>query len=310
METIYDYFVPDEGAIPAGGMMGRLSSIQEKGLTGVAVVYQPSREKILQHFYRGNILSVKDGQDSPAQPVPEGEPVVLKFIQLTPHGLIHSNLLTSIERHQRERGGQPRTFSGQVEYTSAGTDPYILRFQWDKAGGSILFNALTNQPHSLYVSGRTMIDQSGAAKTILDKKDEPSCKVVTYSPNAALEPWQEILIRNSFKVLADNLLERLETLTGRVITYSFSRILSAYANSKNLDISISQRQWINNHVFDTVESAAAVYREVFIELMEHFSAVIGPRLLESNLQDVFGNLSESSLRDLSQYGVLPQGIVK
>ncbi|MBI2333096.1 MAG: hypothetical protein HYU84_13225 [Chloroflexi bacterium] len=178
--------------------------------------------------------------------------------------------------------------------------------KWGNAAGSILFNGVSNLPHSLFVSENLVLDEPGISTPILQRKDDLSCTVTLFSPDAALDAWQEIRLRRSFKLLCDRLLERFEAIAGRAIVDSFARMIAVYTASEYLNISILKRQLVNDEFFESSQEAAGHYSKVLNEFLDHFSAVIGPRLLASNLRDVRASFSSDVREILTYYTVLPE----
>ena len=127
-----------------------------------------------------------------------------------------------------------------------------------------------------------------------------------FSPDAALSAWQELRLRRSFKLLCDQMLDRFESIAGRAIVDSFTRMITSYTSSRNLEISVLKRQLVNNEFFESPQEAAGHYRKVLLEFLEHFSAVIGPRLLASNLREIQALLSSDVHEILTYYTVLPE----
>jgi hypothetical protein len=229
-----------------------------------------------------------------------------RFIPLTVSGLIHSRLLSHAGFNRPEAISKAALRQGWRESPGDDIEPYLVKLKTNDASASILFHVVSSQPHSLYVGRGSFLDQPGIPETIYRMSEDPMCVVNIFSPDGELDIWQEARLRMAFKRLTDATLERLEMLTGRVITYSFSRILAVVAASHNLDIAIVQRQWINQEAFRTSRDAAEKYRIVFGELLDHFSAVIGPRLLETNLREVHAALPGDAREILRAHEVLPE----
>lgn len=296
MDTIFDAVFASERKMPPSEIPAWMRSIQDSQKTGVLRLIEPPHGKYVWHVHRGSLL--------PAEPITPAGDVFAKFIPLSPHGLIHSNLLLQSELRQQEHGGQISARRWDVEASSA--DPCVVKLKWEDAAGSILFNGLSSLPHSIFISEGLTIDEPGISAPISQRRNDPSCMVTVYPADPALDAWQEIHLRRTFKSLCDDILARFASLAGHAMLDSFARIMAAFADSKNLDISIAKRELVNHEFFVSSRSAAGNYRVILNELLEHFSVVVGPRLLQSNLREIIAAFSREDSQVLKTYDLLPE----
>lgn len=313
METIFDTLFTSEKRRSSAEILAWMRSIQEAETTGIMRLFNPPNDRMILHHYRGNWFlsytnSVKVlGLEDLAVEITRRGDMYLKFIPLSTHGLIHSNLLLCAEYQQQGYGFRsPGDVPWAAENHSRKTDPYLVKMNWENAAGSILFNGVSNLPHSLFISENLILDEPGISTPILQRKDDPSCVVTLFSSDADLEAWQELRLRYSFKILCDRMLERYELIAGRAILESFARVFAAFTDSKKLDISVSKRQLVNNEFFRSPGEAADDYRTILNEFLDQFSVVIGPRLLASNLSEIFAALSIDTREILNYYNILPE----
>lgn len=311
METIFDDIHVGEQKLSPSEIQGWMESIRGMHKTGVARLSHFSNETMILLLNHGNWST----SFSTAAVAPNPESLVdwcafqgdvsANFIPLSSYGLVHSNLLLHVEREQQSL--QTLDSLDIVNNSNGKANPYLIKMRWKDAAGSILFNGDSNPPHSLFVTRSTVLDEMGISEPILQLQNDPSCTVTMFSPDEGLDAWQELRLRKAFKLLYDRTLERIELLTGRAIIDSFARIMTAFAGDQELDITILKRQWVNNEFFVSSDAAANHYRVIFNELLEHFSAVIGPRLLASNLREVLIALPGESRDALHVHTILPEG---
>lgn len=313
METIFDDVFASEQRRGPSEILAWMRSIQEAQTTGVLRLFNPPDDRMILHHYRGKWMTPYPNSvggavfESLEDEITKKGDMYLKFIPLSTHGLIHSNLLMRAEYLQQETGLRSiDDVPWALETPDRKTDPYLVKMKWGNAAGSILFNGVSNLPHSLFVSENLVLDEPGISTPILQRKDDLSCTVTLFSPDAALDAWQEIRLRRSFKLLCDRLLERFEAIAGRAIVDSFARMIAVYTASEYLNISILKRQLVNDEFFESSQEAAGHYSKVLNEFLDHFSAVIGPRLLASNLRDVRASFSSDVREILTYYTVLPE----
>lgn len=313
METIFDDIHVGEQKLSPSEIQGWMESIRGLQKTGVARLSSLSNETMLRLLNHGNWST--SFVTAAAAPNPkaladwcafQGD-VSANFIPLSSYGLVHSNLLLHVERGRQSL--ESLSSPDVVNHSNGKFKPYLIKLRWRDAAGSILFNGESNPPHSLFVSRNTVIDEMGISEPILQLQNDPSCAVTMFSPDEGLDAWQELRLRKAFKLLYDRTLERIELLTGRAIIDSFARLMTAFAGEQRLDISIVKRQWVNNEFFASSDAAAEYYRLISNELLEHFSAVIGPRLLASNLREVLIVLPGESRDVLHDNAILPEGYI-
>lgn len=312
METIFDEVFASERKRKPPEILAWMRSIREAQTTGVLRLFNPPDDRMVLHHYRGNWITPETNSGmSPdftylADEINQKGEMFLKFIPLSTHGLIHSNLLIHAEYQQQADNFKLKERSWEFETSGSKTDPYLVKMKWDNAAGSILFNGTSNLPHSLYISENLVLDEPGISAPILQRKDDPSCVVTLFSPDAEMATWQELRLRRSFKMLCDRMLERVEAIAGRAIIESFTRMIAVYTTSANLDISILKRQLVNNEFFRSPQEAAGHYKNLLLEFLEHFSAVMGPRLLASNVRDIQAALSKDVREILTYYTIVPE----
>lgn len=304
MDTIFDNVFANESKKPPSEIQDWMNSIQNAQKTGVMWLYGPPHEKIVLHVDRGNW--VYSDPENEAGNIVISKDMFAKFIPLTSHGLIHSNLLVQAELQQRKNEFNASEYPWETRNSDAGTDPYLIKLKWRHASGSILFNGVSSLPHSLFFTENLTLDESGISTPILQRRNDPSCIVTVFSPDSSLDAWQELRMRQSFKLLCDRMLERFELLAGRAIVDTFARVMVAFTVSHNLDISIIKRQLTNHEFFPTAQEAAQNYRLILRELTDHFYAVIGPRLLALNLREITSSLSPENQKLLKTYNILQE----
>ena len=315
MDTIFDDIFASERKRKPAEILAWMRTIREAETTGVLRLFNPPNEKLIFHHYRGRWSSSTLDPDGDSALIDLANDIALnndmftKFIQLSTHGLVHSNLLLRAEYQQQENGVRSAELPWETNSSAERTDPYLIKMKWGNASGSILFNGVSNLPHSLYISENLILDEPGISTPILQRKDDPSCVITLFSPDPTMDAWQELRLRRSFKLLCDRMLERSELIAGRAIVETFTQVISSFTASEQIDISILKRQLVNNEFYRSSHEAAGQYRMVFGEFIDHFSAVFGSRLLLSNLREIRLALS-SDIRDvLTYYKILPDEYV-
>jgi len=310
MNTIFDDVFASERKRKPSEILAWMRTIREAETTGVLRLFNPPSEKLIFHHYRGRWSSPLNSDSESvivdlANDIALNNDMYTKFIPLSTHGLVHSNLLLKAELQQQENGIHSSDLPWETNNSSDKIDPYLVKMKWENASGSILFNGVSNLPHSLYISENLILDEPGISTPILQRKDDPSCVITLFSPDPAMDAWQELRLRRSFKLLCDRMLERFELIAGRVIIESFAQVITSFTNSNHIDISILKRQLVNNEFYSGSQEAAEQYRAIIKEFIDHFSAVFGPRLLASNIHEIRVALS-SDVRDvLEYYKILP-----
>ena len=315
MITIFDDVFASERKRKPSEILAWMRTIREAETTGVLRLFNPPNEKLIFHHYRGRWSTSTPDSDGESALIDLANDIALnndmftKFIPLSTHGLVHSNLLLRAEYQQQENGVRTSDLPWETNNSSEKVDPYLVKMKWENASGSILFNGVSNLPHSLYISENMILDEPGISTPILQRKDDPSCVITLFSPDPTMDAWQELRLRRSFKLLCDRMLERSELIAGRAIVETFAQVISSFTASEKIDISILKRQLVNNEFYVSSHEAAEQYRIILKEFIEHFSAVFGPRLLSSNLREIRLALS-SDIRDvLTYYKILPDEYV-
>jgi hypothetical protein len=269
----------------------------------------PQQNEISLILHRGNLLS--PGPNGAAEWESQdliGE-VFATFTPLSPQGLIQSNLFQQADSFQADRSIFVHKSPVPMDIFAADKQPKLVKFKWKHAVGSVLFYGAVDQPHTVFASENKFIDLPGVPDAVLHWNNDPTCEVTVFTPDPSLDAWQEILLRRLLKRLYDTMLERFEMQAGRAIVDSFARVVAAFADAQTMHVSIQNRRLVNTEFFATSRSAASSYRAIFGELLEHFSAVIGPRLIASNFREVFVALPPDDRDVIKRNNLLPEGYV-
>ena len=299
MDTIFDAAFNDEKKMTPSDFQGWADSIRASHRTGVLRAYTSPENKTI--YYLARDAWHIHGSDMPVDSLSADGEVTAGFLPLTPIEMSHLALLWGACQRQKEEAITPE----RASLNNGGT--YLLKVQLDTEVGSILYNGFAGLPYSLLVSPKKIIGEAGISENLLQMQSDPSCTAGLYLPDLSMDEWREIFLRKAFKQFYDCMLERCETQTGRSIVEAFGRLVSAFAAEHKLDISIEKRQWRNEEFFSTSKEAASYYNLALSELLDHFSAVIGPRLLAWNLREVFADLPEESRELLKNSKILPEG---
>jgi hypothetical protein len=313
MDTIFENLLSANEKLLPSEIQAWMNSMQSSQKTGMAKLSDHSTETVFLFLKHGKWVPFFFTTTGKSRSAPsadqfafQGE-VSVNFIPLSPYGLVHSNLLLHIDQHSQESSQQMLENPGVIHPSAVRNNPYLVKIQWKDAAASILFNGNSTPPHSLFISKTTIRDELGISEPIIRLQNDPSGIVTVYSPREGVDAWNELHLRKAFEQLYNNMLGRIELLTGRAIIDSFTRIMSAFAGEQGLDISIQNRQWVNHELFFSTSMAASRYKAILSELLEHFSAVIGPRLLASNLREVFIALPNEARDVLTTHTILPEG---
>jgi len=303
METIFNEVFTAEQKMSPSEFQAWISSIRSTQGSGVLRLRTPSTEVNIYFLSHGNWHTSKtnDGDNDVQIEMEFNEDVFGAFIPLSTLGMVHFNLLLSASQFQT------KAFFDTRGNPVNGTDPYMIKMSMGHPVGSILYNGFSELPHSLLIAENNILDEVGIPDQLLQWKNDPVCAVTIFSFDPSLDAWQELALRKSVKYLYDRMLERCEIQTGRSIVESFTRIVAMFAAEQDINVSIIGRQWVNNEFFISTEDAAYYYRLAFNELLDHFSAVLGSRLLSSNLREVFAALPGGSREVIKRNMILPEG---
>lgn len=303
METTFNEAFNAEQKIPPSELQTWIRSIQSTQISGVLRLRSLSTKAKMYFLNHGNWYTShsEDGGIITFAEMGFNEDVYAAFTALSALGMVHFNLLWSASQFQGKANIETR------ENPINGTDPYLIKIDFEHAAGSILYNGFTNIPHSLFFEGSKILDENGIPQQLMQLKNDPACAVTVIAFDPSLDVWQELILRKSVKFLYDRILESCEMQTGRSIVESFSRIAAMFAAEQNINVSVTGRRWINNEFFSSSENAAYYYRLAFTELFDHFSAVLGSRLLADNLRDAFASLPGGNREVIKRNMIIPEG---
>lgn len=228
-----------------------------------------------------------------------------KVVPLSTFGLFVSKLLITSVRGETENFSQPAQLSEYIASLGKKAEPSLVQVNWDYAMGGILFPG-QNDAHSIFLSQDTVADEAGVHKNF-SLWNEPHCTVVTSIPDSSADAWQEYYLRRSFSEICNLMLSRFEVMTGRALVDSLVRLVSVYAARNKLDIMISARKVVDYEVFSSPQDAAQNYRLILKEMFSHFSAVVGPRLLSSTMQEIVMRLPEHERAVIRTFELFPEG---
>jgi hypothetical protein len=313
--AIFTPIYPDELQISVARIQILINSYRERKRTGIIRLGYPSKKYLQLLFKRGELLnsyftsaevreSLAPGQWT--QYVESAGDAYTKIIPLSPFGLFVAKLLITSDGIATNDFSQSNQLSEYIASLGKSPDVSVVQLNWDRAMGGILFSGLQNDPHALFLSQVTILDETGTNK-ISSLLNEPRCTVTTIVPDLSIGAWQEFYLRQSFADICGRMLGRFEAMTGRALVDSLVRLIAVSASRNDLEINISSRKLVDNEIFSSPQDAAQSYRQLLKEMFSHFSAVIGPRLLSFTIQEIVAGFPEHEREVIRAFDLFPEG---
>ncbi len=306
MASIFDKVFTAEQKMPPAELQVWVNSIRSKNKTGILRLRTSSNEPEFFFLCRAGWYSIssKDSGNALDEWLQSVTGDVQGSFSLLSHlGMSHYWTALNSVRYQIT------TMDGIKSLPLNSAEPYLVKMNLDGAEGSILYKGFSDLPHSLFISENTLLDEVGIPEKLLYWKNDPACQVSIFPFDPALESWQIIALRKAFKILYDRILERCEKQTGRSIVASFARIIALFSAEQSVNVSVEGSQWFDRDFYPSTEEAAYYYRLALNELLEHFSAVLGPRLLSSNLLEAYALMSAGNREVLQKNTIIPEGFL-
>ncbi len=315
MATLYSSVYPDEPKISLPQIQALIDSCRERQLTGlIRLAYSPE-EHLYLFFKRGDVLTSSYVSSETAQvfvqsqwqeKINSTDYVHSKFVPLTPFGLFLSKLLLQTHGNKTSIFATPKQLTEYFNIKSNEKEPSFVHLNWVHAAGLVFLPGNCKDPHSIYVSQDSVLDQAGIVNAVYESS-ERHCSVSTFYPDASVDAWLEYQLHRVFVDISEPMLNRFETLTGRALVDSLVRLMGSFTLTQKLDISFSTRKMTDREVFASPQSAAQTYRLYLNEMFGHFSVVIGPRLLASTLREIVARLPKYEQDLIDTYSLLPGG---
>lgn len=315
MKTVFAPIYPDELQISVPRIQALIDSYCERKRTGIIRLGYPSRKYLQLLFKRGELLNTYLVSQEAPESLRPGQwmkwveaagDAYTKILQLSTFGLFVSKLLIVSVEAKTEDFSQPVQLSEYIASLGKQAEPSLIQVNWDHAMGGILFPGLQNDAHSIFISQEAVVDEAGVHKNF-SLWNEPHYVIETIVPNPSVDAWQEYYLRRSFSEICDLMLGRFEVMTGRALVDSLVRLVSICAARNKLDIMISARKVVDHEVFSSPQNAAQNYRQILKEMFAHFSAVVGPRLLSSTMQEIVAHLPERERAVIRAFELFPEG---
>lgn len=300
--------------MPVQNIQALIDSYHELRKSGVVRLGYDSEKQLCFLFKRGDLINTYLVTPDKWEPLLPGHGLewmssagdaYVKPISLSSFGLLMTKLLIQARSETTEAFVHQNQLREYLETARSKPEPALLHLAWKNAAGAALF-APKNDPHVNFISQNIVLDETGSYK-IFHEWEEPQCTVTLYTPDLSIEAWQEYYLRRAFANLCERILIRFEALTGRGLVDSLVELVSVFASRQNLDISITARRLEDHEVFSSPQVATQNYRFLLGEMFQYFSAVIGPRLNASTLQEIIKSLPEQEHHMLRTFQLLPKG---
>jgi hypothetical protein len=314
VKTVFAPIYSDELKISAPRIQTLVDSYCERKRTGIIRLGYPSKKYLQLFFKRGELLNTYLVSPETTEPLlpsqwlkwaeSAGE-AYTKIVPLSTFGLFVSKLLITSVGGEMNNFSQPAKLSECIVSLGKKAETSLVQVNWDRAMGGIFFPG-QNDAHSIFISQDTIVDEAGVHKNFF-LWNESHCTVATFNPDSSVDAWQEYYLRRSFSEICNLMLSRFEVMTGRALVDSLVRLVSICAARNNLDILISSRKVIDHEVFSSPQDAAQNYRQILKEMFSHFSAVVGPRLLSSTMQEIVTRIPEQERIAMRTFELFPQG---
>lgn len=231
-----------------------------------------------------------------------------KSIPLSPQGMLIYKLLIQNVEGKPEAITGPAEIAGFFETQKQTPDASLVKLEWENSMGAVLLLGPSSSPYSLFVSSEYLYDQTGIAPAILNP-EHPSCSATVFGADQSVKAWQEVLLRSIFGHVSENVLSRIQMVTGRAVVDSLTRLIVTFASRRGLDIRISSLKVVDGEVFPSPQQAADHYQLLFTEMFMRLSGIIGPRLTTSTLWEVDASLSAQERAVISTFSLLSKGYI-
>ena len=189
--------------------------------------------------------------------------------------------------------GQVEAFSlSRQELTDAAgrwalePDPCIVHLQTEKINRYAWLASHTPPIIEELVFGEGQAHYSVGDIAFPQTLPEADYHVNRYVSTCEHEAWREYELRLAFNPLLRMLVNRFGELAGRALTERLCEQVSRWAREQGWKIALTGNGAVNRHYFESLQSAAAAYLDLFRRFREEASLAVGSRMIDSMARDI------------------------
>lgn len=307
---------PDEYFLSSDAITELVHSCRERKRTELIRLSGASGDKLYLFFKYGTFLNAYASNPRGAQVAPvenweeqirSTETAFTLVAPLSMYGLMASKLIlsgsgnTELLKSTSELADFLNPLSSQMQ-------PFAVQLGWNEASSIVIYPGGSSAPYSLYISRYSVLDGSGFGSALAHRR-EANCRVVIHEPDLEHDTWREYFLKRTFQEIYKRVLVRFESLTGRALADSLTRLLAIYAARKDLQIGVSGRVLDDQEVFPSSHEAGMLYQDLLSEIFDQFSTVVGPDLLRSTLREILTNLPTHEQMIARSYKLFPEAVL-
>lgn len=132
--------------------------------------------------------------------------------------------------------------------------------------------------------------------------------MIRYVSSSEHEAWREYELRLAFNPLLRMLVNRFGELAGRALTERLCEQVSLWARQQGWKITVTGNGAVNRHYFESLQSAAAAYLDLFRRFREEASLAVGTRMIDSMSRDILIKMEPHRRELLTQYIYVQYGV--
>jgi hypothetical protein len=186
------------------------------------------------------------------------------------------------------------------------TSPEVIAIQinWPGAEGVLVFPGKDApvQP-AMFLTHGQLVTESDAIIAMTHWK-ESTCTVSILSDDGSADVWKEYKLRLVFTKGAELLLTRYKEMAGQSLVSALNQAIDDETLERGWRISCVGNGMIDHHIFSSPQEAAEAYRVLSRMIQAHLDKVLGAKIAQSIVSEIFEGMDQESQGILRTYQLL------
>jgi hypothetical protein len=307
----------EQNATSARQIQSILQMYRQDLLTGVMITGYPTGEELFFLFAKGRgiaIYSVSAVKVERYQPSSVSGLIAdrgdgnIRTLPLSPQTLRLAKIL--IEQNDRGETRTAKTSEIQPLLLEWGKlpQPSLVHIRWAEAEGAVLLPGNGAEPdHSFFITHGSVLEQQKAYKEFAHWH-EPACVLFRLQDDGQMAAWQDYDLHSAFGAMAEQVLARYQNFVGRSFLNKLAEDVNTLSRNRGWNIASFGDTISDQQIFDQLTDAVDAYQAIFRIMLEQITAVVGPKLTKSVLQEARGHLGQNLREALVSHAFLPSEI--
>jgi len=287
-------------AVPAGQFSASIQSFSQDLQTGLIDVHAAGLPRFYLLLAGGQLVNIYRTTDQLERLEPSGWAESLnifriksfvRLLTLTPQAVRVLKIMIEQkdDRHGLISGSGPieAQFARWMEHPV----PALAHVLWPNAEALVLFPGQGSPPrYTLFVAANQILHSAGSVMAVYGWK-EPYRTATLYSSEPRTLAWTEFMLNHGFSGLVNTMLDKFEQITGRILLNQVIRDVNFTATAHSWNIRLDAKNFTDQSIFSSPQSAAEVYTRLLKVLLRHFDSALGAGMLNHLISESLQTLT-------------------